>query len=80
MISNPDRASRGGDVPGQTKTDINGAVGSALDVADASFDPGYDLEDSLCDMTPGFVSVADLKRGYASYGVSVGDKRGKGFI
>jgi hypothetical protein len=54
---------------GTTKTDPDAGLGKPMDVAKASFDPGYDLAESLPD-----TSVADLKRGYASYGRSVGDK------
>jgi hypothetical protein len=74
MVNNPERDSRGGDVEGSEKTDIEGAVGSAIDVGSASFDPGYD------DLALGYASVADMKRGYMSYGVGVGDKRGKGYL
>lgn len=74
-MTNPERDCRGGDVPGTTKTDNEWGVGSAIDVAEASFDPGYPLGASLEDETR-----ADLKAGYCSYGVSVGDKRGPGYI
>lgn len=74
MPNNPERASRGGDVSGTTKTDVEGAVGSPITVADASYDPGYPLGDSLQ-----YETTADLKQGYASYGVAIGEKRGPGY-
>jgi len=77
MMKNPERSSRGGDVPGMTKTDVEGAVGSPIDVADASYDPGYSLETTL---DAGYVSVADLKQGFCSYGECVGEKRIPGII
>lgn len=75
MPSNPERASRGGDVSGTTRTDVEGAVGSPITVAEASYDPGYPLGDSL-----EYESMADLKQGYASYGVAVGASRGAGYL
>lgn len=79
MPKNPERASRGGDVPGTTRTDVDGAVGSPIDVATASFEPGYDeaLEETL---EAGYISKADLKRGYGSYGVVIGEGRPKDII
>jgi hypothetical protein len=74
MIKNPERDSRGGDVEGTEKIDMTGAVGAACDVASASFEPGYD------DLALGYSTMADVKRGFMSYGVGVGDKRGKGYI
>ena len=75
MPYNPERASRGGDVEGETQTDVEGAVGSPITVAKASYDPGYPFGESLDDETP-----ADLKLGYCSYGVAIGEGRGKGYI
>ena len=75
MPANPERASRGGDVPGTTRTDVEGAVGSPITVAEASYDPGYPLGDSL-----EYETMADLKQGFASYGVAVGSKRGTGYL
>lgn len=66
MPRNPERASRGGDVQGETPIDVT--MGEAVDVATASFDPGYPLDKSLPDTTK-----ADLKRGYCSYGRSIGE-------
>lgn len=74
MIKNPERATRGGDVEGSQMTDVDLGLGPASDVASASFDPGYD------DLALGYATVADMKRGYMSYGVGVGDKRGKGYL
>ena len=77
MPNNPERATRGGDVSGTTKTDVEGAVGSPITVAEASYDPGYSIDST---MEAGYVSNADLKQGYSSYGVGVGDAKGKGYI
>jgi hypothetical protein len=74
MIQNPERATRGGDVEGSEKTDVDSGLGPAQTVASASFDPGYD------DLALGYSTMADVKRGYMSYGVGVGDKRGKGYL
>jgi hypothetical protein len=73
MIRNPERAARGGAVEGTTKTDTSHSVGNAIDVGLTSFDAGYD-------MYLGYAQDADLRRGYMSYGVGVGDKRGKGYL
>lgn len=74
MIKNPtaERLAYGGDVEGMTKTDATYSVGSALDVSMVPFDPGYD-------MYLGYAHDADLKRGFMSYGIGVGDKRGPGY-
>lgn len=77
MPKNPERASRGGDVPGTTKTDNDWGVGAATTVADASYEPGYDLDTTT---EAGYVSMADIKQGYASYGVATGSARPKGII
>lgn len=60
-----------------SKTDNQWGVGSPVTVADASYEPGYDLETVLSE---GYVSAADLKQGYCSYGICVGEKRPKGII
>lgn len=75
MMSNSERRMRGGDVEGMTKTDVEGAVGSPVEVAKASYDPGYELGESLQ-----YETRADLKQGYCSYGVAVGDSRAKGYV
>jgi hypothetical protein len=75
MPYNPCRAAQGGDVGGETETDVDGAVGAPITVARASYDPGYPFGESLDYETP-----ADLKAGFCSYGVAVGDARGKGYI
>lgn len=77
MPNNPERAARGGDVPGTTRTDVEGAVGSPITVAEASYEPGYSTETT---MDAGYVSMADLKQGFCSYGVGVGAARGKGYV
>lgn len=77
MPKNPERAARGGDVEGMDRTDVDGAVGSPLEVAAASFDPGYSLEETL---EAGYVTEADLKKGFCSYGVSVGEGMPRGII
>jgi len=76
MPKNPERATRGGDVSGTTRTDVDGAVGSPITVADASYDPGYECLDET--LEAGYVSKADLKRGFGSYGVVIGEGRPKG--
>lgn len=75
MPFNPERRDRGGDVEGFTKTDVEGAVGSPITVAEASYDPGYDLGASL-----EYETDADLKQGFSSYGVAVGESRGKDYV
>lgn len=77
MPRNPERAARGGDVEGMDRTDVDGAVGSPLEVSAASFDPGYPLEETL---EAGYATEADLKKGFCSYGVSVGESMPKGII
>jgi hypothetical protein len=75
MARNPERRDRGGDVEGSTKTDNDWGVGEATTVAEASYDPGYPVDNSLPDTT-----MADVKQGYTSYGVSIGDGQPKGMI
>lgn len=77
MPRNPERSARGGDVEGMTKTDNEWGVGSPIEVADASYDPGYPLETVL---TEGYIDAAHLKEGYCSYGVCAGMARPKGMI
>ena len=77
MPYNPERKWRGGDVEGETRTDVEGAVGSPIEVADASYEPGYSLETTL---DAGYVTPADLKQGFASYGEATGEKRIPGII
>jgi hypothetical protein len=79
MPANPERASRGGDVTGECKTDNQWGVGSATTVADASYEPGYEFGGTLKD--GGWsVSKADIKQGYCSYGVGIGEGRPSGMI
>jgi hypothetical protein len=66
MPANPERASRGGDMPGTTKIDAQWSVGSPIEVATASYDPGYEP-------FYGYASMADTKQGYCSYGISIGE-------
>lgn len=77
MPSNPERASRGGDVSGTCRTDNEWGVGSPTTVAEASFEPGYSLDTT---MEAGYVTMADVKAGYCSYGVASGETRGKGYV
>ena len=77
MPKNPDRRSRGGDVEGDTKTSNEWGVGSPATVAKASFDPGYSLETVFDEC---YMSAADLKDGYMSYGVAIGEGRPKDMI
>lgn len=76
MPFNPERASRGGDVEGTSKTDA--ILGEPIDVATASYEPGYDCIDVT--LEAGYVSKADLKQGFSSYGVGVGEGRPKQMI
>lgn len=70
MPNNPERAMRGGDVSGETAIDVS--QGEAIKVAKASFDPGYDLMETLSDADTK-VSKADLVRGFCTYGKAVGE-------
>lgn len=63
--------SQGGDVPGTTKTDDS--QGKSVEVAAASFDPGYSLEKTL---EAGYVKKEALKRGYCDYGMCIGEGSG----
>lgn len=78
MPANPERGSRGGDVSGTCKTDGLWGVGAPIDVADASYEPGYECVSAT--MEAGYVTLADVKAGYCSYGVATGEKRVKGII
>lgn len=66
MPANPQHSSRGGDVPGETPIDVT--HGEAIKVAKASFDPGYELGNSL-----GHANKHDLIMGYCSYGKELGE-------
>ncbi len=70
MPKNPSRSAQGGDVEGTTKTDVTNALGSPLEVSRASYEPGYDLEETL---EAGYATEADLKRGFYSYGPGLGE-------
>lgn len=71
MPKNPGRRTQGGDVEGMEAIDQEGALpGQSLDVAAASYDPGYSLDETL---EAGYMTKADMKRGYSSYGLGVGD-------
>lgn len=59
---------QGGDVMGTKKIDVS--QGRALDVAAASYDPGYELSNT---MAAGYIDDACLVRGYCDYGVAVGE-------
>lgn len=69
MPNNPNRSTQGGDVSGETKTDVT--MGKPIDVAAASYDPGYSLDTTL---SQGYVNKADLMTGYCEYGKAVGEK------
>ena len=71
---------RGGDVKGTTKIDMEGAVGEAVTVAEASFDPGYPLGHSLEGDNFGYMNEACLKQGYCSYGVAIGSGHPGGMV
>lgn len=70
MPNNPERAARGGDVSGETMTDVT--MGKPIAVSKASYDPGYSLEASLSDADTK-VNKADLTQGFCSYGKSIGE-------
>ena len=69
MPTNPNRKSQGGDVEGETPIDVS--QGEAIDIAKASLDPGYPVENSL-----GYAPKADLIRGYCDYGRVIGEDDG----
>lgn len=70
MPKNPTRAAQGGDVEGTKKIDVS--QGEALEVASASYDPGYSLDNTLSDAET-VVNKSDLTRGYCNYGKVVGE-------
>jgi hypothetical protein len=70
MPSNPERASRGGDVEGTKKILVT--QGEPIEVAAASYDPGYPLDNTLSDADTK-IAKSDLLRGYASYGKAIGE-------
>lgn len=78
MPYNPHRAWQGGDVEGKTLTDVEGAVGKPIEVAEASYEAGYECQEET--MEAGYVTKADLKQGFSSYGVGVGEGRPKQMI
>jgi hypothetical protein len=59
---------QGGDVQGTRPIDVS--QGEACEVANASFDPGYEFGNSL----PDGITKADLVDGYCGYGKSTGEK------
>lgn len=70
MPMNPTRKAQGGDVEGTKKIDVS--QGEAIQVAKASYDPGYSLENTLDDAGVKF-PAADLVRGFCDYGASTGE-------
>lgn len=71
-LSNPNRKSQGGDVEGDTLQDIGYGSGKPIELAKASFEPGYSLDTTLSDAWID-VSPADLKLGFCTYGKVIGD-------
>lgn len=61
---------QGGDVEGTKKIDVS--QGEALAVAKASFEPGYDCINET--LKAGYVSNADLVRGFCNYGIASGEE------
>lgn len=59
---------QGGDMMGTTKIDVS--QGKALEVATASFNPGYQLKNT---MAAGYIDRACLVQGYCNYGIAVGE-------
>jgi len=73
MPKNPERASRGGDVPGETRIDVT--MGEAIPVASASYEPGYDLDETFQGGDPANrMTKADLVQGFISFGRLVGER------
>ena len=62
-----ENSAQGGEVMGTRKIDVSQGV--ALDVAEASFSPGYDLSTTLA---AGYIDKACLTQGYCDYGVAIG--------
>lgn len=60
---------QGGDVLGTRKIGVT--QGEALEVAEASFNPGYDLGTTF---NAGYIDKACLTHGYTDYGVGVGEE------
>lgn len=71
-LRNPNRKAQGGDVEGMTLNDPGRGVSRPIEVAKASYDPGYSLETTLSDAGIK-VSVADLKIGRCMYGKVIGE-------
>lgn len=63
-----DNSVQGGDVMGTVKMDAS--QGRPLDVAKASFNPGYDLTNTL---KAGYIEKDTLVRGYCDYGICIGE-------
>lgn len=72
MPNNPDQKTQGGDVSGTTFTDV--VMGKPIEVASASFEPGYHHNELDATLKQGYISAADLKQGFCSYGEATGDK------
>ena len=73
MPQNPERASRGGDVPGTTRIDVT--QGEALAVASASYEPGYEMGQTFEGGDPANrMTKADLVQGFVSFGRLVGER------
>lgn len=68
----PAERAQGGDVAGARPIDMFRAQGASVRVADASFYPGYSLDETLSDGGI-VVSKADLLRGFCTYGKVVGE-------
>jgi hypothetical protein len=74
MPSNPSRAAQGGDVPGETKTDVEWCVGAPISVSRASYDPGYDISRSMRAIGIWQMQPADLLRGYCEQPACIGEE------
>lgn len=70
MPINPNRAAQGGDVEGEIPNFVS--QGNPIQVAKASFDPGYPLDETLSDAGI-VINKADLVRGYCAYGKAIGE-------
>lgn len=60
---------QGGDAEGTCKIDVS--QGETIEVAKASFDPGYSLTETLA---AGHADKACLVRGFVNYGKGIGEE------
>lgn len=63
---------QGGQVMGERPIDMRHATGEPVKVANASYEPGYSLTETLSDADTNF-KMADVLRGFVLYGKPVGE-------